>query len=203
MKTLDLTPVTFPLPSAGEITVSLTWSRESYGLLGLLKRSVDLDLGCYYRLRDGRQMLIDGLQFGVDHVGERNKPSRQGCFTALPYIWHHGDDRDGSLQQGEIISINLRGRDAIDEIVVYAFIYEGAMRWHDTDARLTVAVPGSDPMQIDLMDLRTSEPFVAIASLKFTERDVVVTPLLTPHAGHIACDHAYGWGLDYADSVTK
>ena len=53
----------------GEIKINLDWSKG-----GFLKRifwggDIDLDLGCFYELRDGRKMLIDGLQFSRGRGG--------------------------------------------------------------------------------------------------------------------------------------
>ncbi len=89
---------------SGEIKINLDWSKG-----GLLKKifgggDIDLDLGCFYELRDGKKMLIDGLQFSHGRGGDRNHQTRQGCYTQSPWIWHKGDDRGGSSESGEIES---------------------------------------------------------------------------------------------------
>ena len=59
------------MPITGEIKINLDWSKG-----GLMKRilgggDIDLDLGCFYELRDGKKMLIDGLQFSHGRGGDR------------------------------------------------------------------------------------------------------------------------------------
>ena len=86
--------------------------------------AIDLDLGCFYELRDGKKMLIDGLQFSHGRGGSRDKQTRQGCYTHSPYIWHQGDDRGGSSESGETILVNPAGASNIKRIIVYTFIYK-------------------------------------------------------------------------------
>ena len=65
---------------SGEIVINLDWSKG-----GLLKqmfgKPVDLDLGCFYELRDGSKMLIDGLQFSHNRGGNRHRHSKR--LTAI------------------------------------------------------------------------------------------------------------------------
>lgn len=49
-------------PLAGEIVIYLDWNKGGF-LKNLFGNAVDLDLGCFYEMRDGKKMLIDGLQF--------------------------------------------------------------------------------------------------------------------------------------------
>ena len=93
--------------------------------------AIDLDLGCFYELRDGKKMLIDGLQFSHGRGGSRDKQTRQGCIHTPPYIWHQGDDRGGSSESGETILVNPAGASNIKRIIVYTFIYEGVAKWSE------------------------------------------------------------------------
>ena len=86
-----------------EIKINLDWSKGGF-LKQMFGKSIDLDLGCFYELRDGSKMLIDGLQFSHGRGGNRNQRTRQGCYTQSPYIWHMGDDRGGSSESGETVS---------------------------------------------------------------------------------------------------
>ena len=117
----------------GEIKINLDWSKG-----GVFKQmfgsAIDLDLGCFYELRDGKKMLIDGLQFSLAGGGSRDKQTRQGCYTHSPYIWHQGDDRGGSSESGETILVNPAGASNIKRIIVYTFIYEGVAEWSETNA---------------------------------------------------------------------
>ena len=44
--------------SAGEIVINLDWSKGGI-FKSLFGNAIDLDLGCYYELRNGKKMLID------------------------------------------------------------------------------------------------------------------------------------------------
>ena len=46
----------------GEIVINLDWDKGGF-LKNLFGNAIDLDLGCFYELRNGQKMLIDGLQF--------------------------------------------------------------------------------------------------------------------------------------------
>lgn len=86
---------------------------------------IDLDLGCFYCLKNGMQNVIDGLQFIDGAGGPRDVYTRQGCYTESPFFWHSGDDRSGTYGDGESILINPKGIREIKKILLYTFIYEG------------------------------------------------------------------------------
>ena len=70
---------------SGEIIINLDWSKGGF-LKQMIGNPVDLDLGCFYELRDGSKMLIDGLQFSRNRGGNRHQVTRQGCYDQKPYI---------------------------------------------------------------------------------------------------------------------
>lgn len=110
----------------GEIIINLDWSKGGF-LKSLFGGAIDLDLGCFYEMRNGTKTVIDGLQFSHGRGGSRNQKTRQGCYTQPPYIWHKGDDRGGSSESGESILVNPVGVNEIKRIIVYTFIYDGAV----------------------------------------------------------------------------
>lgn len=182
---------------SGEIKINLDWSKG-----GFLKRffngDIDLDLGCFYELNDGRKMLIDGLQFSHGRGGRRDQVSRQGCYTQAPWIWHKGDDRGGSSESGETIYVNPQGVGEIKRIIVYTFIYEGAAQWSDTNAVVKVSVPGNEDVIVEMGKQSSSKKFCAIAQLDFTGDSITVKKLVTFHGSHQDCDKMYGWGFNYS-----
>lgn len=127
----------------GEIVINLDWNKGGF-FKNLFGNAVDLDLGCFYEMRDGKKMLIDGLQFSHGRGGDRHHVTRQGCYDHAPYIWHQGDDRGGGASSGEIILVNPNGVSQIKRIIVYTFIYEGVAKWSETNAVVKVKIPGSD-----------------------------------------------------------
>ena len=183
----------------GEIKINLDWSKG-----GFLKRifwggDIDLDLGCFYELRDGRKMLIDGLQFSRGRGGERHQQTRQGCYTQSPWIWHKGDDRGGSIESGETILVNPNGISNIKRITIYTFIFEGAAKWADTNAVVRITIPKGDDIIVEMGQQTCDKRFCAIASIDFgTDNSMEVKKLITFHDNHSDCDKQYQWGFTYS-----
>lgn len=183
-------------PLTGEIIINLDWNKGGF-FKNLFGNAVDLDLGCFYELRDGKKMLIDGLQFSHGRGGDRHHQTRQGCYDNAPYIWHQGDDRRGGL--GETILVNPNGVSQIKRIIVYTFIYEGVAKWSETNAVVTVKVPGCDDVVVEMGQKYSNKKFCAIAQLDFgTDSSITVKKLVTFHNSHSDCDRAYGWGFNYS-----
>jgi len=183
-----------------EIVINLNWFQEKQS--GWSKfwsgdKSIDLDLGCWYELRDGRKSCIDGLQFAHGQGGAKNQLTRQGCYTQKPWIWHSGDDRSATAE-GENIYINPQGTADLKRITVYCFIYEGAAKWADTKAVVTVKVPNNPDIVVEMGTQYASETFCAIAEILFeTDNSMTVRKLVTFHDGHSDCDKAYNWGMTW------
>lgn len=182
----------------GEIKINLDWSKG-----GLLKqmfgKPIDLDLGCFYELRDGKKMLLDGLQFSHGRGGNRDKQSRQGCYTQSPFIWHKGDDRGGSSESGETILVNPIGIPNIKRIIVYTFIFEGVAKWSETNAIVKVSVPNCEDVAVQMGEQSSMKRFCAIASIDVnSDNSIEVQKLVTFHDSHSDCDRHYGWGFNYS-----
>ena len=185
-------------PVLGEIVINLDWNKGGF-LKSLFGGAVDLDLGCFYELRNGQKMLTDGLQFSHNRGGDRHHVTRQGCYDKAPYIWHQGDDRGGGSSSGETIYVNPAGINEIRRIVVYTFIYEGVAKWTDTNAVVKVTVPGNEDVVVEMGHQITNKKFCAIAQLDFAgDNSILVKKLVTFHDGHRDCDKTYGWGFNYS-----
>ena len=185
-------------PLTGEIIINLDWNKGGF-FKNLFGNAVDLDLGCFYELRDGKKMLIDGLQFSHGRGGNRHHQTRQGCYDNAPYICHQGDDRGGGSSSGETILVNPNGVSQIKRIIVYTFIYEGVAKWSETNAVVTVKVPGCDDVVVEMGQKYSNKKFCAIAQLDFgTDSSITVKKLVTFHNSHSDCDRAYGWGFNYS-----
>ena len=185
-------------PLVGEIVINLDWNKGGF-FKNLFGNAVDLDLGCFYEMRDGKKMLIDGLQFSRGRGGDRHHVTRQGCYDHAPYIWHQGDDRGGSASSGETILVNPNGVGLIKRIIVYTFIYEGVAKWSETNAVVKVKVPGSDDVIVEMGQQDSNKKFCAIAQLDFgTDNSITVKKLVTFHDNHSDCDRVYNWGFNYS-----
>jgi len=184
-----------------EITINLNWrqtQQSSWSKLWSGDKSIDLDLGCWYELRDGSKSCIDGLQFAQGQGGNKNQHTKQGCYIQKPWIWHSGDDRSGSAAEGENMLINPHGIADLKRITVYCFIYEGAAKWADTDAVVTIKVPENPEIVVEMGKQYAHQNFCAIAEISFgTDNSMTVKKLVTFHNGHGECDKAYNWGMQY------
>ena len=182
----------------GEIIVNLDWSKGNF-LKKLFGGAIDLDLGCFYELKDGSKMVIDGIQFSHNRGGAKDKVTRQGCYTQKPYIWHQGDDRGGGASSGETIMINPAGINDIKRIYIYTFIYEGVAKWSETNAVVKVKVSGQEEVIVEMGQQSSNKKFCAIAQLDFgSDNSITVKKLVSFHAGHADCDRTYGWGLNWS-----
>jgi len=186
-----------PSSNVGEIVINLDWSKGGF-LKNLFGGAIDLDLGCFYEMRNGAKMLIDGLQFSRRRGGDRHHVTRQGCYDESPYIWHKGDDRGTGASSGETILVNPKGINDIKRIIVYTFIYEGAAKWSETNAVIKVKVPGNEDIIVEMGKQYSNKKFCTIAQLDFGgDNFITVKKLVTFHDSHSDCDRQYGWGFTY------
>ena len=182
----------------GEIKINLDWSKGGF-FKKMFGGDIDLDLGCFYELRNGTKMLIDGLQFSHGRGGNKYQQTRQGCYSQLPYIWHTGDDRGSSTESGETILVNPQGVPQIKRIIVYTFIYEGVARWADTNAVVKISVPGCEEVRVEMGKQNSNKKFCAIAAIDINaDNSMTVQKLVSFHDGHADCDRTYGWGFNYS-----
>lgn len=185
-----------------EIVINLNWSQEKKGgflsnLFGDKSNDIDLDLGCFYELNNGEKTAIDGIQFSKGQGGARNILTRQGRYTAEPWIWHTGDDRGTSSGSGENIIVNPTGIKDLKRIIVYCFIYDGVAKWQETNAVVTVKVSGNPDIEVAMGNQSSHRKFCAIAEILFTQNSIAVKKLVTFHNSHGDCDKMYNWGLSW------
>lgn len=187
-----------------EIVINLNWSKGGSSKKGFLatlfggNADIDLDLGCYWELKDGSHSVIDGVQFSHNQGGPRDKQTPQGRYTDQPWVWHTGDDRSGSGADGENILVNLEGVNDLRRILVYCFIYEGVARWSETNAVVTIKVPENPSIEVEMMAQTDARKFCAIADITFdNDGGMTVRKLVSFHNDHSDCDRSYGWGMKW------
>jgi len=187
--TLDKTRSTISLEKTsagfGEIKVNLNWNKGGGGGFFSRAKSVDLDVGCLYELQDGEKSVVQALG---------------NCFGSLtrePYIQLMGDDRTGSVAGGEWLHINGTKWSEIKRILIFAFIYEGAPNWKETDGVVTIYIPGQPDIEVRLNEEGGREPMCAIAMLENVNGAVKVSRRVDFHRGHSLLDKAYGWGMSW------
>ncbi|RUQ29602.1 MAG: hypothetical protein EKK68_12145 [Candidatus Competibacteraceae bacterium] len=170
-----------------ELVINLKWNQGGSGGKGffgrLTNRKIDLDLGCLFKLRDGRAGAVQALG---DSFGSLQQP---------PYIQLMGDDRTGASAAGEFLRINGRQWEQLDRIVVFALIYEGAPNWAETDAVVTIQTPGQPTLEIRIDSHRNDQRMCALAMLENQGGNIKVTKLVEYFLDHRFLDQAYGFGL--------
>lgn len=171
-----------------EIVVNLNWNQRASGGGGFFGRltgggKVDLDLGCLFKLHDGRAGAVQALG---ESFGSLQQP---------PYIQLMGDDRSGASAAGEFLHINGRQWDQLERVVIFAFIYEGVPNWAETDAVVTIQTPGQPTLEIRLDSHRNDQRMCALAMLENQGGNLKVTKLVEYFRDHRVMDQAYGFGL--------
>lgn len=168
-----------------EIVVNLNWNQGGGGgfFSRLTSRKVDLDLGCLFKLRDGRGGAVQALG------------NNFGSLQAPPYIQLMGDDRSGTSAQGEFLHINGRHWNELERVLLFAMIYEGAPNWAETDAVVTLKTPGQPTLEIRIDSHRNDQRMCALALLENQGGNIKVTKLVEYFLDHRFMDQAYNFGL--------
>jgi tellurite resistance protein TerA len=192
-----------------EITINLNWTQEkqdvkSSSIFGSLKKmfsgsnEIDLDLGCFYELRNGTKMVIDGIQFAQGKGGGRSQSSKQGRYTGQPWVWHSGDDRSGA-GDGENILLNPSGISDLKRLIIYCFIYKGVANWSQTNAVASIKVPGNLDILVEMGQQNSNKMMCALAEINFEGAEgITVKKLVSFHNGHAECDKSYNWGMQWS-----
>lgn len=173
----------------GEIRINLNWHRGSgsTGLFGrLTSKGIDLDLGAFVRLQDGYQSVIQALGNSF------------GNYRDEPYVQLQGDDRTGEVSDGEWLHINGKEWKNIQEVLIYAFIYEGVPTWDKTDGIVTVHVPEQPPIETRLTEGENRRTLCAIARLVNENGSIKVERINQYFKGQDEMDRAFGWGFRWS-----
>lgn len=168
----------------GQILINLNWTQGKKSLFGFSK-SVDLDLGCLFELKDGSKMCVQALG---NAFGSLNSP---------PYIALDADDRTGASVGGENLRINGKYWDQIKRVLVYAFIYEGAPNWAAANATIKIKIPDQPVIIVNLDSHDNTKGMCAIAMFENVNEAIKITKLVDYKKGHQEVDRAYGWGMQW------
>ncbi len=180
----------------GLIKINLNWNQTTQSnqsnksLLGGLfggtsKTGIDLDLGAFIRLKNGEQFVVQAVG---NTFGEIDK---------APYVQLLSDDRTGSSTTGEWLHVNGRKWGEIDEVLVYAFIYEGIPDWAQTDAVITVFVPNEPPLETRLTEGGRTNGLCGIARFTNHRGELNVERINRYFSGHKALDRAFNWNFQW------
>lgn len=171
--------------SLGEILINLNWnSNGGFWASFMGRKSVDLDLGCLFELKNGRKGVIQALG------------KHFGGLKEEPYISLDGDDRTGANTEGENLRINGDKISEIKRVLIFTYIYEGAPNWRDTDGVVTLKYPNAEDIIIKMDEYNSQQIMCALAMLEnVNDETFSVQKLIQFFAGHEAMDRAFGWNL--------
>jgi len=182
----------------GKIAVNLNWNQRpnadkaapKKGLLGDLFKQrgsggIDLDIGAMVHLKNGEKTLIQALG------------NRFGNLDGSPFVLLRADDRTGQVSDGEWLDINGQQWSQIQEVFIFAFIYEGVPNWAQTDGVVTIHVPGQPPIETRLTEGAGNAPMCAIARLVNQQGSINVERINQYFNGHKEMDKAFNWGFSW------
>ncbi len=178
-----------------QIRVGAAWDNmiiEEKSLFGLRtkkrKANIDLDLGCLYELQDGTRGALQA--FG----------KLFGNLNTSPYIRLSGDERTGDSEgDDEFLLINGDKWSGIKRLLVYVYIYDGAMDWAQVRPQIQLQVPDQPPIVVTLSSHMKDLGLCVIAELENVRNGLVVTNYTEYFPGHNEMDLAYGFGLEWDD----
>lgn len=172
--------------SYGKIKVNLNWHRQPQktGFFGFGSQKIDLDVGCMFEMKDGSKGVIQALG---QHFGQ---------YSREPYILLEGDDRTGSVAQGENLLINGDQFERFKRILVFAFIYDGVPNWAATDGVVTITIANQPPVEVRL-DRSDTKGMCAIAMIENIKGQLTVTKLVEYFHGHPDMDKWFGFGFNW------
>lgn len=181
-----------------DIVIGASWDnievQQASGLFGkffkkITQQGIDIDLGCLYELHDGTRGCLQA--FG----------DMFGAYDEAPYIHLSGDERTGD-KEGDDEGIHVNGRQwpQIKRMIVYIYIYSaGDFNWEAIRPKITIRIPGEQPLVITPAIKKTGLPVCAVASIE-NERDAIkFTNYGEYFPGHAELDRAYGFGLSWDD----
>ncbi len=177
--------------SLGEVLINLNWSQNGTSKQSVIKslfskqKSVDLDLGCLFELKDGTKGCVQALG---NAFGALDKP---------PYVFLDGDDRTGSNENGETLKFNAKKINEIKRILVYTYIYEGVANWSEIDGIVTIKQTLGEDIIIKMDEYSNSKNMCALAMISNDNDNCVVEKIVQYYSGHINLDKAFNWGLKW------
>jgi len=176
----------------GKIRVNLNWNQRR-SKLGVFSQadSIDLDLAALVQTKNGYVYVVQALG------------NLFGDLNNYPFTKLLGDDRTGSVSEGEWMEINGDRWSEIKRVLVFTFIYEGVPNWKETDGVVRVLVPGQPEIEVRMNDYGDNRINCAVALLENHNDEVRVSREVTFHDGHIAMDKYYNWNIQWGPPARK
>ena len=167
------------------VYVNLNWEAPAKkGFLASLTGSApDLDLGCMFRLKNGRGGVIQPLG---NYFGSQNSE---------PFIYLDKDDRSGAAQDGE--NLTIFRPDEIELVLIFALIYEGAPDFTSVNGRVTLKDQSGNEILIRLGAPERGLGFCAVATVRNVGGHIEITKEEQYFKGHMEADQRFGFGFNW------
>lgn len=164
----------------GEIAVKLAWDSQCGGLHGR-PRVLGPELGCFYRLEDGRRGLVQSWD-------------GNGQFDTAPFVHLTHAEVDGARGE-QRLRINGGRWPAIAELTLFAYLRSDAPNWRTAALSLTVSATGRMPVSLSLEGGPDGNGMVALVTLANHDGLVDISRLARFAVGHQELDGQLGWEL--------
>ena len=169
------------------IHINLNWDipKAKPGFFGALMKPAapDLDLGCMYRLTTGQKSVIQPLGGNF------------GSKSQEPYIYLDKDDRSGAASDGE--NLYIYRPDLIDKVMIFAMVYEGAAKFADVNARMTIRDETGSEILIKLDNGEQNLRFCSVCVFEKRGDKLEITKEEIYFASHPKADEHYGFGFGW------
>lgn len=150
---------------------------------GAAGEAPDLDLGCMYKMADGTAGCIQPLG---GNFGNR---------SAAPFIYLDKDDRSGAAADGE--NLYIYRPDLVDQVMVFALIYQGATDFTSVNARLTIKDQQGNEILVQLNNPDRNLRFCTIAMIAKTSSGLEIRKEERYFKSHAEADTAFGFGFNW------
>lgn len=190
---LSITP---PEEGFTDISIAAAWDNQDVAdtsFIGkLLKKkkpaNIDLDLGILYELHDGTRGAVQA--FGEEGT--------MGDYHNPPYLSLSGDERTGdSTGDDEFIHLNGKEWAKIKRLLIYVYIYRGALDWAQVKPQIHIRIPDQKPMIVTLSSHNKGLGICAIAGIENVRGGMRITNHTEYFPGHAEMDRAFGFGIEW------
>jgi tellurite resistance protein TerA len=181
------------------IHIGLAWDNmvveKAGGFMGLIKKmqkqGVDLDLGCFFELTNGTRGVLQ--PFG----------NLFGALDKIPYIKSSGDERTGDADgDDEVLTINGQKWPEIKRVLIYTYIYKGAVDWSKIKPEVNIKIIDSEAPIIIKPGLKTTNMTVcALATIHNVKNSIQIKTHGEYFTSQAAMDRAFGYGLEWEDGA--
>lgn len=194
----DSLSITAPESGFQDIRIAAAWDNQlvpDASFIGkLLKKTkpadIDLDLGILYELHDGTKGAIQA--FGDEGT--------LGNYNTPPYLSLSGDERSGNAPgDDEFIHLNGKEWPKFKRLLVYVYIYRGAMDWAQVKPQIHIRVPGEKQMVVTLSSHHKGLGLCAIAGIENVRDGMKITNHTEYFPGHAEMDRAFGFGIEWTN----